>query len=91
MQSDSEDETGCEIKQEKSRSCQNSNEESQNKNKMAEIAKVFETFLNKKEEVTKKLPSAHNILGVKLKYEHSRGIDSFLSLIDTVVRTNKGH
>ena len=60
MQSDSEDETGCEIEQEKSRSCQNSNEESQNKNKMAEIAKVFETFLNKKEEVTKKLPNAHN-------------------------------
>ena len=71
----------------KSHSCPNLNENSQNKDNMAEIAKVFETVLNKKEQSTKKLPNAHNILGVKLKYEQSRGIDSFLSLIDTFAST----
>ena len=53
---------------------------------MSEIVKVFEKVLNK-EKSEKKLPAAHNILGVKLKYEQSRGIDSFLSLIDTFAST----
>ena len=77
----------CITEPKRSQSCPDLNENSQNINNMAEIAKVFENVLNKKEQSAKKLPNAHNILGVKLKYEQSRGIDSFLSLIDTFAAT----
>ena len=56
-------------------------------NNINELAEVFERVLAKKESQTSKLPNAHRILGVKLKYEQSRGIDSFLSLIDTFADT----
>ena len=49
------------------------------------VTEIFQKLMDKTKEPKNfpKTSTPHNILGVKLKYEQSRGIDSFLSLIDT--------
>ena len=82
--------TRIEVKEKQSEEPQNEHNVELEENYPDEIEKMtntIQTFIKTDSISEKQKHGIHNILGIKLKYEQSRGIDSFLSLIDSYAST----
>ena len=82
--------TRIEVKENQSEEPKNEHNVELEENYPDEIEKMtntIQTFIKTDSISEKQKHGIHKILGIKLKYEQSRGIDSFLSLIDSYAST----